>query len=92
MSKLQHVPVFFQTVWTSVVRTFVPQIVGLIVALLAKANLEIDSTIVTLAVMEVFAVVYYLLIRGLEEFKDSKWGRFLGKAARPMYFEPHKES
>lgn len=88
---LEHIPIFFQSIWTSVVRTFVPQVVALIVAVLAKVGLEVDNDVLVLAVSEAFAVVYYLAVRGLEEFKDSRYGKLLGRAARPMYFDPRKE-
>lgn len=74
-------------VWTSVVRTFAPQIAGLIVGLFASIGLEVDNTVVLAAVTQVFALVYYVVVRYLEEFKDSKYGKLLGSANAPLYLD-----
>jgi len=82
---MSNIPVFFQAIWTSVVRTFVPQVVAIVVAVLAKAGLNVEDDVVVLAVSEMFAVAYYVIVRGLEEFRHSKWGRLLGRATKPTY-------
>jgi hypothetical protein len=77
----------FDQLWLSVVRTFVPQVAGVIVAAVTHLGLDVDNALVLATVTELFALVYYVAIRGLEEFRDSKYGVWLGKAVRPFYFK-----
>lgn len=74
---------------TSTVRTITPVVVAALVYALAKANIKIDDTalsvIVNSAVSAVVAAGYTYAVRWLETFKSSKWGRLLLIAKAPAY-------
>lgn len=74
---------------TSTVRTITPVVVAALVYALAKANIKIDSTtlsvIVNSAVSAVVATGYTYAVRWLETFKSSKWGRLFLIAKQPSY-------
>lgn len=65
---------------TSIVRTYIPLIVGWIVAQLTKAHIEIDAVTVTTVVTG----LYYGLVRAFEA-KFPKLGWLLGKPKAPTY-------
>jgi hypothetical protein len=69
---------------TSVVRTIVPIVVGLVVALAAKAGLHLTSASVTPIIASGVGAAYYAAVRLLEQ----KWpalGVLLGSATQPVY-------
>jgi len=71
----------------SVVRTFVPAVVGLILSGLAMAGVEVDPefrTQLTVLVDGLFIGAYYSLIRWLES-KYPRFGWFLGLPSPPTY-------
>jgi hypothetical protein len=68
-------------------RTLVPLIVGTLVALGAKAGLDIDSEAVSLWLITAFSGAYYALFRFLEGKVGKQWGWLLGLAAPPQYKE-----
>jgi hypothetical protein len=75
-------------VLTSIVRTAVPYLVGLIVTLAAKAQLELDEgTIESIGALltVVVGTVYYAIVRELETRFSPSWGWLLGLAKRPAY-------
>lgn len=65
---------------TSIIRTYIPLLVGWIVAQLSSASIEIDPVTVTTVV----TAVYYAIVRALEA-KFPKVGWLLGKASPPTY-------
>lgn len=65
---------------TSIVRTWIPLLVGWIVAQLTKANIEIDAVTVTTVV----TAVYYAAVRVFEA-RFPKLGWLLGKPKAPTY-------
>lgn len=79
----------------SLVRTFVPYLVGVIVKALAHINVVLDGVVVEQlvngAIAAGFGLVYYGAVRALELFKSSKFGFLLGIAkAAPVYVAPAK--
>jgi hypothetical protein len=68
----------------SIIRTFVPVVVGLILSALAKAQIEIDDQALTQIVDAVFVGGYYALVRFLEvRFPQLGW--LLGLPTTPAY-------
>lgn len=75
----------------SVVRTFVPVVVGLIMAGLAKAGIEMDSTALTTVIDALFVGGYYVVIRLLERrFPAVGW--LLGLPVTPTYERPSDDT
>lgn len=77
----------------SIVRTFVPLLVGVIVAGFTKLGVPVDDDSVA-AVVNGFvslavALGYYVVARGLEVFASSKFGWLLGYAKAPVYVPAH---
>lgn len=69
---------------TSVIRTVVPLIVGLVATFCAKWGFDIDNESLTAILTTVFSAVYYAVVRAIEE-KKPRAGRFLGVAKKPTY-------
>ncbi|HEY3683482.1 MAG TPA: hypothetical protein VGL93_10605 [Streptosporangiaceae bacterium] len=70
---------------TSIVRTVVPMIVGVVIVLAARAGLHITGdTSVTEVVTLGVSSVYYLAVRLLEKVRPY-FGWLLGKASQPVY-------
>lgn len=75
-------------VLTSIVRTAVPYIVGLLVTLAAKAGLDLDDgTLQSIGALLTVAIgtAYYAAVRELETRFSPAWGWLLGRAKRPAY-------
>lgn len=70
---------------TSLVRTIVPVVVGLILTSLAKIGFDIPEGLVTEVVATVLITVYYGAVRLLETYVAPAWGWLLGKAKAPKY-------
>lgn len=68
----------------SFVRTLVPTVVGLVLAWLATANIDIDSQALTVVIDGVFIGGYYALVRLLEQ-KFPWLGVLLGWKMQPTY-------
>jgi hypothetical protein len=71
----------------SVIRTFVPVVVGLIISAVTLAGVEIDDELrgsLLILIDGVFVGLYYTLIRWLEG-KFPAFGWFLGLPAEPHY-------
>jgi len=66
-------------------RTFVPVVVGIVSAYLAKIGLDLDEQAVELWLAGSFTTVYYGLFRYLEARFGAKWGWLLGLARAPQY-------
>jgi hypothetical protein len=78
---------------TSLIRTFVPLIVGSIAAWLAARGINIsseDAAGLAAFLAAVFAGLYYLLIRLIER-KHPGAGALLGAAKQPEYTATAKE-
>lgn len=81
----------------SAVRTWTPVVVGLIVSAFGFAHIEIQDQAVLSAAISVvldslIALVFYVIVRLLELFKSSRWGKWLlGLGlidAAPLYVKP----
>jgi len=68
-------------------RTFIPVLVGVVSAYLAKAGLDLDEQAVGLWLAGAFTTVYYGLFRFLEGKVSGQWGWLLGLARPPQYKE-----
>ena len=68
----------------SIIRTIVPAIVGLIIAQLAKAGLEIDQAALTVVFDGLIIGLYYILVRWAESHR-SQFGWLLGAPHQPAY-------
>ncbi|MET4780795.1 hypothetical protein [Glaciihabitans sp. UYNi722] len=74
--------------WSSIVRTFVPIIVGAVVAFLVSAGINLDGqfeVLLTTLLTGVFTAIYYLLVRIFEVYVSPKFGWLLGLAKPPAY-------
>jgi uncharacterized membrane protein (DUF441 family) len=74
----------------SLIRTYVPVIVGQFVAWLALKGVNLDDkTVVSLTatVGGIITAVYYLAARLLERYVSPKLGWLLGRATPPVYQE-----
>ncbi|MEU3095497.1 hypothetical protein ABZ690_11930 [Streptomyces sp. NPDC006967] len=82
--------------FTSLMRTVVPIVVGLLLGLAARVGLELDDATVTAYVTAGLTAGYYALWRALEELADRLgWeplrtlaGLLLGWARPPQYEQP----
>jgi hypothetical protein len=68
----------------SVVRTFVPVVVGLILSALAKLQVEVDAVGLAQLVDAIFVGLYYAVVRFLEA-KNQAFGWLLGLPSPPSY-------
>lgn len=73
-----------QDLLRSVVRTFVPVVVGLIISGLAMAGVEVDQAALTSVIDAIFVGLYYTVVRFLES-KNKQFGWFLGLPTPPTY-------
>lgn len=72
---------------TSVIRTVVPQLVGFVLAILARASIRVDDefiTNLTLLLQLSLSTLYYISVR-LWEKNYPKAGWLLGVARQPEY-------
>lgn len=69
----------------SLIRTFVPAVVGVIGTILLKLGVPDISGDLTPIVTGAFMYLYYMIVRIFEHAGSSKWGWLLGKAAAPIY-------
>ena len=77
----------FHGLWTSIVRTFSPWVVGILVGWVASLGIPLDpefeDSIVTLVTV-LSGALYYVIIRLLERI-TPKFGWLLGSAKQPVY-------
>lgn len=73
---------------TSIVRTVVPAVVGLIVAAFARANVDIPPGLLDEAIAGIVTTAYYAVVRLAETHLGPAYGWLLGVAKRPTYTEP----
>ena len=74
--------------WDSLVRTFVPWIVGAIIGWLVSTGVVLDPAVegsLTVAVTGVATGLYYLVARLLEVYVSPRFGWLLGLAKAPEY-------
>lgn len=69
----------------SLFRTYVPLVVGAIVAVGAAIGLDVDSEPVLAVLATVASAVYYTVVRWLEEKVSPTLGYLLGIAEKPVY-------
>lgn len=69
----------------SIIRTFVPLLVGFGVTMLAKYGIEIDTTLLTALFTTAITTVYYGLIRKVEETKPAA-GVLIGGVGEPVAY------
>lgn len=68
----------------SIVRTFVPAVVGYVIAVLTGLGIDVDPTALEVVVTGLVVGGYYALVRALE--KVNPWfGVLLGWVATPTY-------
>ena len=74
---------------TSVVRTFIPAVVGAVVSViigyLASKGWSVEPASVTLYITPIVIAAYYAGVRWLEVNVNPAFGKLLGKASAPAY-------
>lgn len=79
-----------KAVWDSLVRTYVPWLVGVLVGWLISLGVPLDpevKTAITVALMSLAGSLYYLAVRVFETYISPKLGWLLGLAKKPVYVE-----
>jgi hypothetical protein len=74
-----------KTIGLSVVRTFVPVIVGALITVLTKIGADVSSEALELLVGAVVTTAYYTIVRVLETKVTPKFGWLLGAPRTPTY-------
>lgn len=69
----------------SLVRTFVPFLVGFVGSFLARHGLNINDDALSAVLVLVIGYLYYVVARFLEVYGSAKWGYILGVAKAPGY-------
>ena len=80
----------FHGLWNSLVRTYVPWIVGAITGWLVSLGVPLDPEVETqlaLVISGLAGAVYYAIIRVVEKFAP-RFGWLRGSAKQPVYSEP----
>lgn len=70
--------------WTSIVRTVVPFVVGYVIVAAAKLGIELDSATASGAITVLLGGIYYTVARIVEE-RWPTWGWLLGSPTKPVY-------
>ena len=73
------------TLFLSLVRTFVPYLVGFIVVLGARYGFGIDAASLTSFLTLLTGTLYYAAARYAEQTYGSRWGWLLGHTKQPSY-------
>lgn len=77
-----------KAIWDSLVRTYVPYIVTVIVGWLATLGVPLDGELAPALTAALFlgaGSIYYLIVRLLETYVSPKFGWLLGLAKTPEY-------
>lgn len=77
-----------KNLFDSLVRTYVPIIVGTILGFLVSKGVEVSPDLevaLTATLTSVFSVIWYTGARLLEVYVAPKFGWLLGKASEPTY-------
>jgi len=69
----------------SIVRTFIPAVVGAVVTVLAKIGAHVDSAALEVAASTIITGLYYAAVRVLEVKVGPKFGWLLGAPKAPTY-------
>lgn len=78
----------FKDLYDSLVRTFVPVIVGSVVGWVAVSGVPLDAGVevgVTTVVTALATGLYYVVARLLETYVAPRFGWLLGKPVAPVY-------
>lgn len=81
----------FRGLWDSLVRTYLPYVVGAIIGLLVAAGIPLDpevETQLTVLLTLVAGAIYYLLARVVERAWPHLFGWVLGSSKQPEYTDP----
>jgi hypothetical protein len=73
---------------TSLIRSYVPLIVGAVAAFFTSRNVKVDAQSLaglTAALSGLFYGLYYGIVRLFEKYVSPKFGWFLGYAKSPVY-------
>ena len=85
-----------RALFDSLVRTYVPWLVGVLIGFLASLGIPLDPEVevqVTIALMGVASFLYYFLARVFEIYVSPKLGWLIGMPKQPIYDEtPRVES
>lgn len=79
------------TLWASIVRTFIPIIVGAVLSFFVSRGIELDPEFkpaLELLLSALFAFVWYVAVRLLETYVTPKLGWLLGLAKSPDAYSP----
>lgn len=77
-----------KNLFDSLVRTFVPIIVGAVVGFFVSAGIELDPEFelsMTAAITSAASMLWYTLVRLFEVYVSPKFGWLLGAASQPEY-------
>lgn len=75
----------WKTIGLSVVRTFVPVIVGALITVLTKIGADVSSEALELLVGSIVTTAYYTVARVLETKVTPRFGWLLGAPRTPSY-------
>lgn len=78
-------PVGVPGIGLSIIRTFIPAVVGAIITVLAKIGAHVDSASLEVFISTVVTAVYYAGVRVLEVKVGPKFGWLLGAPKAPSY-------
>jgi uncharacterized membrane protein (DUF441 family) len=76
---------------TSIIRTWVPILVGSVISWLATRGLSLDkdtADAATVAATGIIIALYYVVVRLFEKYVSPKFGWLLGVAKTPVYHKP----
>jgi hypothetical protein len=71
--------------YTSIIRTLVPLIAGVLITQALRLGVHLDEGAVTNTVQASISGLYYTVFRGAEARLSPAWGWFLGIARPPQY-------
>jgi ABC-type sulfate transport system permease subunit len=69
----------------SIIRTFIPAVVGAVVTLLTKIGANVDSAALEVGISTIITGLYYAGVRVLEVKVGPKFGWLLGAPKAPTY-------
>lgn len=79
-----------KTLWDSLVRTYVPWLVGVILGWLVALGVPLDpevETALTLVIITATSIIYYAAARWLETHVAPRFGVLLGSTKQPDYYK-----
>jgi ABC-type sulfate transport system permease subunit len=69
----------------SIIRTFIPAVVGAVVTVLTKIGANVDSAALEVGISTIITGLYYAAVRVLEVKVGPKFGWLLGAPKAPTY-------